>query len=168
MRSERREIVALGVEASKAVGFGNGVDREGGGSGAEGESALDGVVVHALPGGVHAGFEAVVDLGSSTSLYPLEVGDNHSSGVGEDVGDDGDSVGGEGFVGIGGGRSVRALDDECGLDIVGVRPVDYAFDGGGDEEIDVEEKEIVFGRDRVGVGEPDDAAGAVDVIFECA
>ena len=88
----------------------------------------------------HDVLEAVVDLVLRPEevlqvLHPLEVADGHATGVREDVGDDGDAAFLEDRVGLGGSGAVGCLDDEAGLDAVGVGMGQLAFQGGGDKDV---------------------------------
>src|SRR6185369_15936695 len=102
--------------------------------------ALEGVGVG---GGAHVGLSGlreVVDVGELGShdageafadffdgpvvagfvLGPLEVADRDAAGVGEDVGDDDGAAAGEHGVGLAGDGAVGELEDDGGLDFVGV------------------------------------------------
>src|SRR3954451_592454 len=69
---------------------------------------------HLAVGVVHRVGEPLLDLVLGPAevlevLGPLEVRDDHATGVGEHVGDDEDATLGGGPLGAGGGRAVRAL-----------------------------------------------------------
>ena len=76
-------------------------------------------------------------------LHPLEVGDRHAAGVGEDVGHDEDAFRLENLVGIGRGRAVGTLDDDLGLNARSVGRGDLVLGRGGHQQIAVEFEQLL-------------------------
>src|SRR5690606_16397833 len=106
-----------GIDPAELERPGHPLDRDDVGRDAERHAVLLARVVDLVEGLVHHPVEAAVDAVEAPEvavavLDPLEVGDRHAAGVGEDVRDDDDAVLLEDGVGGGGRGAVGALGDD--------------------------------------------------------
>jgi len=118
----------------------------------------------------HDVVEALVDFGfgpevAHAVLDPLEVAGGDAAGVGEDVGDDEDSLVGEDLVGDGGGGAVGAFAEDLAADAFGVLAGDDIFCGRGDEDVALVGEELVL-VGGFGLAESGDGAGFGAVLDE--
>ena len=79
-------------------------------------------------------------------LDPLEVADDDAPRVGQDIGHDGNAALAEDLVGLGPGRAVGGLDDQLGLDGLGLLPVEDSSQRRGNQDVDRQRQELVVGR----------------------
>src|ERR1700677_3317158 len=111
----------------------------------------------------HDGVETLVDLGlgpevAHAVLHPLEVAGGDAAGVGEDVGDDEDSLFGEDVVGDHGGGAIGALAEDAAAQVAGVAAGDDVFAGGGDKDLALARDEF-SGIGGLGPGKAGDGPG---------
>ena len=131
-------------------------------------------VVEAL---AHDVVQALVDFGlgpevAHAVLYPLEVAGGDAAGVGQDVGDDEDSLVSEDLIGDGGGGAVGSFTEDLAADAFGVFAGDDVFGCRGDEDVALIGEEFVrvggFGLaeagDGAGLGAVFDEGGDVDAV----
>jgi hypothetical protein len=98
-------------------------------------------------------------------LDPLEIGHDDTSGVGEDVRDQRDAALTQDHIRLGRRGAVGSLGDDQGLHALCVVLAELRAHGGRDEDV-AGLLEDVGVRDRVGVGEPDNATALGDVSRE--
>src|SRR5579862_8672130 len=91
-------------------------------------------------------------------LDPLEIGDRHAAGVGEDVGYDGDAALLEQDVRVGSDRTVGRLEDEPRLNTPRVLLGDLVLECGGHQHIAGNLQDLAI-RESARAGKPDNAPG---------
>jgi hypothetical protein len=167
----------LGVDAALFGGIGYAVDGEHVGCDAVVDAVSLGVGNDIIEAFGHDVVETLVDFGlgpevAHAVLDPLEVAGGDAAGVGEDVGDDEDSLVGEDFVGHSCCWTVGAFAENLAANAIGVFAGDDVFGGCGDENVALVGEELVlvggFGfaeaGDGSGLSAMFDEGGDVDAI----
>src|ERR1022692_1644076 len=146
----------LGVDASYSCRIGDALDRHQVGTESQRHLMAISLFAHLVEGLLQDLLEADVDLVFLPEqrlqvLNPFEVRHGHATGVGEDVGDDGDPAALENAVRVGRGRPVGAFDDEPRLDPSRVARGDLILHRSRHQDIDLELEQLGVG-DRGAAG----------------
>src|SRR5579864_3400105 len=137
----------LGVNAALADGVGDAINSQH----ISGNAVIDvvglGVLHHRLEGLAHDVLQLLVDHGllpevALAVLHPLEVRGGDAAGVGQNVGHNENALVGENVVCRRGGRSVGAINETAGLDLVSVAAGYLVLGGGRNQHVAVGQQQF--------------------------